>query len=197
MHKKVKSGNPTRNLDIYLALKSTNYRFSARNQFYFACEYYYNGLYSDAILEFEKFLSLKDGYYENKIQTCLNLMRIYIIRQEYDKAIEYGLYSFKFDTPRPEILCELGNIYMLYRDYHKAIYWYSLAIQKIKVGGGFYEIDKYGYVPCVQIGICYYYMQDYKKAYKYNHKALKYKPLSQIAINNETLYLNLLNKSLY
>ena len=58
MHKKVKFGNPRRNLDIYLSLKDTGYQFSPRNQFYFACEYYYNGLYADAILEFDKFLNM-------------------------------------------------------------------------------------------------------------------------------------------
>ena len=193
MHKKVKNTNPKRNLDIYLSLKSNGHLFSPRNQFYFACEYYYNGLYADAILEFDKFLDMPLGYYENKIQACLNMMRIYVFRGEYDKAIEYGLYSMKYDTPRSEIACELGGIYLHLKEYNKAIYWYTLAIQKISNNNGFHEIDKYGYEPCIQIGICYYYMGDYKKAYRYNHKALKYKAYSTIALNNDNLYKSLIN----
>ena len=57
MHKKAKITNPRRNLDIYLSLKASGRPFSPRNQFYYACEYYYNKLYADAILEFEKFLN--------------------------------------------------------------------------------------------------------------------------------------------
>ena len=194
MHKKVKNNDSMRNLNIYLAHKSVGHTFSPREQFYFACEYYYNGMYADAILELEKFLNMDHGYFENKIQACLNMVRIYISRKEYDKAIHYAYKSFEYDTPRSEILCELGGIYMMYREYTKAIYWYTLAIQKCNVNGGFHEVDKYGYIPCIQIGICYYYLGDIKKAYKYNHKALKYKPTSSVVIENEKLYLSLLNK---
>lgn len=196
MHKKVKSGNPRRNLDIYLSNKKAGVTFSPRQQFYFACEYYYNELYGDAIIEFEKFLTLPQGYVENKIQACLNLMRIYKIREEYDIAIKMAYRSFLYDTPRPEILVELGNIYLYLKDYIRAIYWYRLAIQPTTTNGGFKEIDSYGYIPLVQIGLCYYYLGDYKKAYRYNHRALKYKPFSTLILDNEKIYLSLLDKNI-
>lgn len=194
MHKKVKSGNPRRNLDIYLSLKNSDYEFSPRNQFYFACEYYYNNLLDDAIREFDIFLDIKQGYIENKIQACLNMMRIYVSYKRYTDAIRYAFRSFEYDTPRSEILCELGYIYYLLHDYRRAIYWYKLAIQKIDTtSGGFKEIDMYNYIPLIQLGLCYYHIGDYKKAYKYNHRALRYKPQSSIALDNERFYQTLLD----
>lgn len=195
MHKKLNFSNPRRNLDIYLQLKKQNYSFNPRNRFYFACEYYYNGLYSEAIKEFNIFLSLNNGYVENKIQACLNLCRIYIIKKQYNNAIHYALNSFKYDTPRPEVLCELGYIYLLKQEYKKAIYWYKLAICKTKkiAHGGFVEVDAGGYIPYIQIGLCYYYLKEYKKAYKYNALALKQKPNCTKALNNQKIYLSLIN----
>lgn len=189
MHKKEKLGDPKRNLNIYLSLKNSNFLFSPRNQFYFACEYYYNQMYSEAIQEFDKFL-LTNGFFENKIQACINMCRIYIYQKDYLSALKYCFRSFEYDTPRSEILCEIGYIYYLQKNYTSAIYWYKLAIQKPDTNSGaFLELDKYGYEPCIQLGLCYYYLSDFQNAYKYNKKALKYKPNNSTAIYNEQFYI--------
>ena len=196
MHKKAKTSNPKRNLNIYLDLKSRNYPFSARNQFYFACEYYYNQMYNEAIVEFDKYLDLSDGYIENKIQACINMCRIYQYMGDYTSAIKYAIRSFVYDTPRAEVLCELGYIYTTIYDYNKSIYYYKLAISNPpRNSGAFIEFDKYNYVPYIQLGICYYYLGNINLAYKYNHKALKYKSNDTLALTNEKFYLSQIKKT--
>lgn len=196
-HKKIKATDPKRNLNLFLELKNKNYSFSPRLQFYYACELYYNALYDDAITEFNKFLKMNGGYIENKIQAVLNMCRIFVLKQNYALALSTAFSSFAYSLPRAEILCEIGYIYLCNKMYKEAIYWYKLAIQKYNLkSGAFVETDYYNFIPYVQIGLCYYYLKDYKKAYKYNAKALKIKPNNSIAINNNNEYLKLINKSI-
>ena len=37
--------------------------------------------------------------------------------------------SFKYDIPRPEAACRLGDLYLLERLFNKAIIWYKLALE--------------------------------------------------------------------
>jgi tetratricopeptide (TPR) repeat protein len=94
--------------------------------------------------------------------------------------------------PRSEALCLLGDIYSANRDYKKAIYWYKLALQKPNFkSGAFVEQDKYTFIPCINLSVCYYYLGDKKRAIMYNNKALKYKPYDKTALYNKIFYDNI------
>lgn len=192
-HKKVKPSDPKRNLNMYLALKEGGVKFNPRQQFYFATEYYYNNMFDKAIQEYDIFLKM-NGFKENTIQAYLNLSRIYTIKKEYDTALKYAYLSFLHSTPRSEILCQIGYIYLTKKEYRTSIYWYKLAIQKPNLASGaFVELDYYDFIPYVQIGLCYYYLKEFKKAMRYNDKALKLKPNSSIVLHNSSLYQALIN----
>ncbi len=189
-HKKEKPTDPKRNLNLYLNLLNSGYKFNPRHQFYFANELYYNNLFDLAIVEYEKFLKM-DGFVENKIQAHLNLCRIYVKQNRLSEALKVCFNSFVLGPPKSEILCEIGHIYFSLFEYHQAIYWYKLAVCKPETKTfAFVEKDCYGYTPNIQIGICYYYLHNYKKAIFYNNKALKIKPNDQKAIHNNAIYLN-------
>lgn len=189
-HKKEKLGDPKRNLNLYLNLLNSGYKFNPRHQFYFANELYYNGLFDLAIVEYEKFLKM-DGFVENKIQAHLNLCRIFVKQNRLNDALKVCFDSFMFGKPKSEILCEIGHIYFSLFNYDKAIYWYKLAICKPETKTfAFVEKECYNYIPFIQLGICYYYLQNYKKAIFYNNKALKIKPNDKKALNNNAIYLS-------
>lgn len=192
-HKKVKANtNPKRNLNIYRKLIKDGVKLSARQQFYYANELYYNKLYKSAIREYKKFLSM-NGYIENRLQAYLNLARIYHIQNNLTLARKTLFESFCLDLPRSEILCELGYNFFISREFRKAIYWYNLAIQKVDLSrGGFVEKEMYDYVPLLQMSVCNYYLGNIKKAQELNSQALKLKPNDPIALKNDIFYKNLL-----
>ncbi len=195
-HKKLVPNPPKRNLNIFLKLKDNGYEFSPRMQFYFASELYYNQMYDEAISEYNVYLKMKKGYIENRIQALINLCRIYVIKKEYALALSTAFSSFALSLPKSEILCEIGYIYLTNKMYHEAIYWYKLAVQKYNLkNGAFVETDYYNFIPLLQIGLCYYYLKDYKRALKFNQKALKFKPNNPIAKNNNLEYLKLINNN--
>ncbi len=190
-HRKLNNTQPKRNLKIYKNLIKKGITFTPRQQFYYANELYYNGKFKQAIREYNKFLK-RDGFVENQIQACINKAHCYLSLDNTTQAINSLTDSFVYDLPRSEALCLLGDIYTKLRAYHKAIYWYKLAIKKPNLKtGAFVEQDKYNFVPYINMSVCYYYLGDKKRAVLYNNKALKHKPYDKTALYNKTFYDNI------
>ena len=188
-HKKIRANTPFRNLNIYQKLISSKTQLSARQEFYYANELFYNDLYDEAITIYNKFLSNENGMVENKIQACINLSKIYAVKNQLDNAIKHLTNSFIYGKPSAEALCQLGNLFLSKKEYLSAIYWYSLAIQPLPSNSKqFIEVDAYKYIPYVQIGLCYYYLGDVDNAILFNSLAMKEKPNDKITINNDRFY---------
>ncbi|MGN1227881.1 MAG: glycosyltransferase [Christensenellales bacterium] len=195
-HRKEKQGESERNLKIYRKMKERGVKFSAREQFYFANELYYNNYLYEAIENYKIFLSYESAFIENKIQALINLCKIYARINDNESAKRCIFESFMFDLPRSEALYELANIYFNEKEYIKAIYYYKLAIQKPNLNTfAFIDINCYDYLPNLQIALCYYYLQDFKSACKYNKRALRANKKSEIAKSNQKFYEMALNES--
>lgn len=184
-HRKLKETKQKRNLEIYESLNKNN--FTARQTFYYARELYFNNRIDDAINYFEKFLNLKDAFYENKIDACNLLSKCYQIKNNNLKAKEFLFKSFLYSLPKAEILCELGYIYKNEKDYDKAIYYFKLAsCTKIEKNNlGFVQNDYYNFIPYIELCVCYSKINNLKKALKYNNLAKKYKPNHPSVLINE------------
>ena len=189
-HKKEHASSPDRNLRIFEKMKKENYPFDARQSFYYARELMYAKRYDDAILEYTIFLNSKDGWIENKISTCLDLNSIYSFLEDYDKALEWLLYSFKYSLPRAEVSCKIANIFMLNKKWDTSIYWLKQALKdKIDITtGGFYIKDYYDFIPYINLGYCYYNLSDISKAIYYNELAGKVKPYDEVYLKNKEAY---------
>lgn len=187
-HHKNKTTDSDRNLNIYKKLEKEGHHFTPRQLFYYANELYYHELDNQAIKKYYTFLK-GEGFFENKIQACLNLANIYLRQNKEEKALTALFQSFVYDLPRGEVSCAIGRIYYQKRQYEKAIYWYSKAIYTPNLSsGGFYQLDYYGFIPNLEIALCYYQLGDMDKAKEYNHKALDIKPNNSIALSNHTFY---------
>ena len=196
-HKKIHKSEPGRNLKIFEKMIEKNILFDARQTFYYARELMYVERFEESIKEYTKFLSMKDAWIENKISAYLDLYDIYLKLNEEDLALSCLFKTFILDTPRAEVCSKIGMYFVKEKKYFIAIYWFNEALTKEfdTHSGGFFIKDYYDFIPLIELGLCYYYLGDIKKANEYNEKAGKIKPNDKSYLNNKNFYLGILNKT--
>ena len=182
-------------LKIYESLNKKN--FTPRQLFYYSRELYFNNKINKAITYFKKFLKTEEGFYENKIDACKLLSKCYLIKNQKKQALEMLFYSFNFDVPRAEILCEIGYFYKNVGDFKKAIYYFNLALNSTidENSLAFVEYDYYNFIPCLELCVCYYNLNNIDMALNFNNLAKKYKPTNKIVLSNENFLNNIINKN--
>ena len=185
-HKSVKTKYSTRNLEIYEKQAKNGEKMQPRDLFYYGRELYYHKKYEKAIEILSSFLADKNGWIENKIEACKVLSLVRSDMGDIDRALENLFNSFKYDTPRAEICCAIGDLFMKQGAYDKAIYWFELALTlpMDESKGGFIDLDAYGYLPCIQLCVCYDKLKNYMKAKEYNDRAGTFRPKSKAYLHN-------------
>lgn len=195
-HKKPesKSGYSTRNLDIYRKQSENGKEFSPREQFYFGRELYAHKYFDEAIQMLDTFLKDGKGWVENNIEACKGLAYCYSQKSDPEAALASLFRTFHFDTPRAEICCDIGAHFLGIKKYQQAIYWYkqALSIERKDSSGAFVSPDSYGYLPSIQLCVCYSKIGDIKTAIEYNEKAGSYKPDNIHYKNNKEYFRKLL-----
>lgn len=194
-HRKLSCKDPKRNLRIFEKLQNEQ-TLDSRQQFYYARELYYDKQYQSSIDLFHQFLDSFDGWVENKISACQDLYQCYLAIQQPKKALDSLLFSFRYDVPRAEICCDLGNHFTKNKELEKAIHWYTVAttIPLRKDSGGFIQTDCYDYLPWIQLCCCYDQLHDYEKAQQCNEKAGQFKPQDPSYLHNKAYFLSLANQ---
>lgn len=197
LHKKLKVNDPNRNLRIFERLLNDGKVLDTRQKYYYARELYFHERYEDAIKTFKEFFDADDKWIENSINACLDLSRCYTKLDRINEALNSLFLSFKYDSPRAEICCEIGYIKMAEHKYREAIFWYELAL-KLKYpiqNGGFSSVDCYGYIPYMQLCVCYDKLGNLQKACEYNDKAGKIKPNDKNYLANKKYFRQQFEKS--
>ena len=74
--------------------------------------------------------------------------------------------------------------------YGQAAYWYTLALAcpRDDRRGGFVSPDCYGYLPCIQLCVCYSRLGNQKKAEAFNELAAACKPDSPAVRHNRAVF---------
>jgi len=195
-HQKMRPSLPGRNLVIYEKIVSEGGDLSPRGLFYYARELYENKKYDDAINYFNKFLDTKRGWIEDCIRACNDLATCYQYKNDTPNMINSLIKSFEYDTPRAEICCQLGHYYFEKNEYEKAIAWYKIAAElKEPVNcWGFILHDYWGFIPNLQLCVCYDRLGDIDKAIEYNNKAAEYKPDDAAILYNQNYFHSVMNK---
>ena len=198
-HRSVKTDYSTRNLEIYEKQAAIGEKMSPRDMFYYGRELYYHKKYEKALEILSAFLNDKNGWTENKIEACKVISLVNLEMGNGDAALENLFNSFKYDAPRAEICCAIGDIFMKQGDYSKAIYWFELAltIPRIESRGGFTDLDTYGYLPCIQLCVCYDKLKDFAKAEQYNNRAGAFRPKSNAYLHNLKYFDSLHTKGIF
>ncbi|MGX8852192.1 tetratricopeptide repeat-containing glycosyltransferase family 2 protein [Amedibacillus sp. YH-ame10] len=190
-HRKVHVADPKRNIRIFENLIAQGVALSPREQFYYARELYYHQRYEDSYAMFETFLKGKQGWIENIIDACQMMgYCAYFMGQE-EHALECFFKSFLYDTPRAELCCDIGKHFFDREHYKQAIFWYECALtaKRNDHSGAFVRGDCYGYIPSLQLCVCWWRLGDKDKAKEYNEKAGQYKPASKEVEKNRELFL--------
>ena len=185
-HKSIKTTYSDRNLRIYEKQSESGEEMAPRDIFYYGRELYYHKYYDKAKMVLTGFLLSGRGWIENNIEACKILSYCNSETGDIFGAMNSLTASFRFDTPRAEICCEIGRLFMSENNYRLAAYWYEFALKipRNDAGGGFVSEDCYGYLPCIQLCVCYDRLGERKKAEEYNKLAGSYRPFSPAYLSN-------------
>lgn len=193
-HRKEGAGDSDRNLRIYETMLAEGEKLEPRHQFYYGRELYYHKRYNEAVDVFNAFLKEPDGWLENKIDACLHIAYCHDRLGRKEDAMEALTRSFVYDSPRAEVCCEMGRYKTEGGKLKEAIYWYSqaLSLTPDEQSGAFVQKDCYGYLPAIQLCVCYDRLGDHKRAYYYHQKSQKLKPDSEAVKMNQIYFEHIL-----
>ena len=109
----------------------------------------------------------------------------------HDQAALAALFrTFAYDRPRAEACCEIGSWFFQRERYRQAAYWYALALTCARDDsrGAFVSPDCYGYLPCIQLCVCYSRLGDQKRAETFNELAASCNPDSPAVHHNRAFF---------
>ena len=190
-HKKVKEGEPLRNLSILQRRIARGDKLDGRSKFYYGRELLFNKMYLESCAVLEDFLS-GEGWIENRLEACINLYHAYTALGKEQEALGWLLKSFTLAPPRSDACCILGERAMKANDVVSAIFWYELALRRkpdIR-GGGFINLDYCGFIPNIQLCVLYDKLGETQKAIFYNEAAGTDKPDSPAYLHNKEYLKN-------
>lgn len=192
-HKKLHPSDPDRNLRIFEGLLKNGAALDPRQQFYYGRELYYHQRYQDALAVFERFLDKGDGWLENKIDACRHCAYCRYGLGQRDAALAALLRSFAYDLPRAEVCCDIGWHFFQAEAWAQSAYWYLRALdcKRQDDRGGFVLPDSYGYIPCIQLCVCYCKLGRFTEAMTYNEQAAVFKPDSPAVAHNRAYFSTL------
>ena len=189
-HKKKNTPIHGRNLAIYEEIISQGTELTTRGLYYYARELKDNGRYDDAIKYFNKFLNSEKGWLEDNITACSELAKCYSINNDSKNSLRAMIRSMEYDTPRAELCCQIGYYYKNKKNYNQALFWFDLAtkLKKPENSWGFINHDSWGYIPCIELSVCYDKIGNIEEAIKYNNKAAEYKPDDPSVLYNKKYF---------
>lgn len=182
-----------RNISIYERLLSQGEELSARGLYYYARELKDNGKIHKAIQYFSRFLESGEGWVEDNITACAELARCFGEENEPEQQFLALTRSFLYDTPRAEICCQIAYIYKAKEDFERAAFWFQLSttLKKPENSWGFIQDDLWGYVPCIELSVCFDRLGRREDAERYNEFAGKYRPNDSSVEYNRSYFKSL------
>ncbi len=196
LHQKTKVQDSTRNLRIYEDMEKKGELHDARHIFYYGRELFQHQRYEDAIQVFERFLKIPEGWTENKLDACRLLSDAWLALQNSSAAYAALFSSFLLAAPRAETCCRLASLFLKDDLLLQAIYWYETALHLPKPieSGGFIEEDCYGFLPAIQLCVCYYRLGEMQKALSYHSLASSLRPNHPSVLQNEQFFQTILHQ---
>ena len=167
--------------------------FSPREEFYYGRELYDNREYQKAARQLEQFLENPDGWTENKIEACRILANC---SKSNEQALYWLFHSFAYSLPRAETCCDIGWRFFQESRYEQAIYWYehALSTPRDDQSGAFVLPDCYGFIPAVQLCVCYDRLGNHTVARFYHDLSGTIHPESDIYQYNQAYFEMLAQK---
>ena len=189
-HRKEKEIYSDRNLRIYEKMIEKGKALEPREQFYYGRELYYHGKYEKAAEVFRDFLAEPDGWLENKLEAVR--FRAYALQmlQREDEAMDILLQGLRLAPPTGEFCCDIGRYFYQKEAWENAIFWYENALhaERRTEKGAFVQEECYGYLPCIQLSVCYDRLGEGERAKMYNEMAGVFQPTSEVVQSNRRYF---------
>ena len=165
-------------------------RFTPRNLYYFARELFENSEPQEAIRYFQAFIDTNEGWVEDVISACFHLSACYQMLGDSAQALTALLKSFRFDRPRPEICCQIGYWFKGKDATETALFWFTLAAKlgELPQEAGFILHDCRGYIPYLEMCVCYDRLGEREKAIECNEQAARFYPDSPAVLHNRAYF---------
>lgn len=185
-----------RNMEIFMNMEKTGWKFDARNYYYYMIELSNNGYYKLAYYIGVQCVFFDDNNIMDKINAARTLKDI-----QYGKkfvpsnkslcaknCIEYLMNKYNKEYIRGDLSYELANIYYSEENYEKAEQLYLDAVNYkliTPIFGFLYDETGTKINSLLQLNMIEYYQKhNRQKAKEYNEKILEYDPNHQVALNN-------------
>ncbi len=193
LHQKIGPGDPDRNLRIFEKMKASGQELSPREEYYYARELMFHQRIAEAIPAFHQYLDAGLGWQENMISACLDLSSCYLALNKKQESLAALFRSFQYDKPRAEVCCQIGGHFYNEENFYISAFWYELAAfgNLPHPSGGFILPDCYGYIPYMQLCVCYHRMGDISKAMEFNAMAGNIKPEDPSYLYNKAFFESL------
>lgn len=189
IHNKVHVNDPNRNMRIFQKMIKEGHKFTTREEYCYADALYREKNYQKAIDVFEKFVNKTIGKYTlNQYYLYMALIELadcYKLTNNSEKELDTLFLILKNQLPTVNTLYKIGDFFRRQKKYKLAVYWLELALNT-KDSSNNQNYEKY--LCYIDLGICYYYLKDYQKAYDNNEKAGKISPNNKTYLNNKKLY---------
>lgn len=190
-HRKIPGAYSDRNLKIYEKLLQTGEKLDARGQYYYARELLMHKRYEQAAQAFEEFLSMPDGWIENRIEACVSLSRALAALGQREAAKRALTRSFVLDTPRSAACCALAALELDDNRVKQAKFWYETAIRVADTAhGGFVDVNVCAYTPALGLCLCWDRLGDPVRAAEWNERAALVRPQSAAVAYNRRYFAN-------
>lgn len=188
-HRKEKTGYSDRNLKIYEKMLAAGRKLDPREQFYYGRELFYHGKLEKAAEVFRGFLAEPLGWLENKLEAARFLSYSLGALGKEEEALAALLDGLRLAPPTGEHCCDIGRYFYEREDWENAVFWYENALraEKRTEKGAFVQEECYGYLPCIQLCVCYDRLGDRERAKMYNEMAGVLKP-GDMAVEQNRIY---------
>lgn len=183
-----------RNLAVFESMIRKGRILSPRERYYYARELKNAGRYAQAQEAFAAFLEA-GGWIENRLDAYVQRGECLLALGGRDEAKRSFLLSMAEGTPRAEAICALGKCLMEEEDWEAAVFWYRAALlcSMREHSGAFVSPEAYGYIPLMQLCVCYDRMGDYDLAAQMNEQALLLRPGDEAALKNRAYFSRILH----
>lgn len=177
-HRKIKASDPDRNLRIFEKMLKEGEILNARERYYYGKELYYHKQYQKAAEVLAKYLEMPDGWPEDQLDACRHIAYCFYELSENRKALWALLRGLEFGSPKAELCCDLGWWFLHEKRYEDAVFWYRQALKDRRKadGNGFIQEECHGYLPCLQLCVCYDHLGKTGMAERFNELAEQFKP---------------------
>ena len=179
-HGKIKAYTD-RNLQIFKDMEKRKVLFTPRDLLYYANELKDNGEYKEAIKNYRKFLDTKLGWIEDIKTAHAKIIDCFKLTDQKDKIPNVIFESFKYDVPRADICCCLGEHYIEKSQLKQSAFWYQVAMDCVPEKGNpaIDNRDYYTWVPSLQLCLCYFQMGNLDCSYFFNELTATFIPNSE------------------